>query len=355
MTYKILVINPGSTSTKIAIFDNNELIFEKTLRHSYEEIKKYKNIYEQFEFRKQVILNTLLNIDVDIKSLDAVVGRGGAIRPIPSGTYIVCEKMLEDCKKGVQAQHASNLGAILADAIAEEANIEAFIVDPIVVDEMQEVARITGLPEIKRRCIFHPLNQKAVAREAAKHFGKKYEDVNVIVVHLGGGISVGIHEKGKIIDVNNATDGDGPFSPERAGELPALDIIDMCFSGKYTKDEMKKKIMGQGGLIAYFGTNDVRKICMMAEEGDKKADLIYNAMAYNIAKEIGSSSAVLKGNVDIIVITGGIAYDDKFIKLISDRVSFISPIKVYPGEKEMEALAVGALRVLNGEEKAKNY
>ena len=353
--FRILAVNPGSTSTKIAIYDNEKPVLETTLRHPTEEINKYEKIYDQYEFRKNVILDTLNEKGINLTKLNAVVGRGGLLKPISGGTYNVNEKMIEDLKVGVLGEHASNLGGILAYEIASNLNIPSFIVDPVVVDEMNDVARVSGMPEIKRKSIFHALNQKAVARRAAKEMGKVYEDMNIIVAHLGGGISVGAHEKGRVIDVNNALDGEGPFSPERAGGLPVGDLAKLCFSGKYTHGEIKKKIKGKGGLVAYLGTNDGREVVKMIENGDKKAELVYRAMAYQVAKEIGSCAAVLKGKVDAIVITGGIAYDDMFVGWIKERVGFITEVLVYPGEDEMIALAEGGLRVLRGEEKAKEY
>jgi butyrate kinase len=353
--YRILTINPGSTSTKIAIFDNEKPVLETTLRHPAEEINGFHTIFDQYEFRKNVILETLNENGINLTKLNAVVGRGGLLKPIQGGTYKVTENMLEDLKVGVLGEHASNLGGIIANEIAKQLNIPAFIVDPVVVDEMNDVARISGKPELARKSIFHALNQKAVARRAAKEMGKNYDEVNVIVAHLGGGISVGAHQAGSVVDVNNALDGEGPFSPERTGGLPVGDLAKMCFSGKYTLDDIKKKIKGNGGLVAYLGTNDAREVGQMIEKGNKEAELVYEAMAYQVAKEIGSCAAVLSGKVDAIVITGGIAYDKTFVKWIKDRVEFISQVIVYPGEDEMIALAEGGLRVLRNEEEAKIY
>jgi butyrate kinase len=263
--------------------------------------------------------------------------------------------MVEDLRMGLLGQHASNLGGILAREIASQLNIPAFIVDPVVVDEMEEVARLSGMPDIERISIFHALNQKAVARRAARDLGKSYEEANLIVAHLGGGISVGAHKKGRVVDVNNALDGEGPFSPERAGGLPAEGLLKLCFSGKYTMDEIKKKMVGKGGLVAYLKTNDAREVEKMIEEGNKEAELIYRAMAYQIAKEIGNCAAVLCGQVDAIVLTGGIAHSKMLTGWIKERVEFISQVMTYPGEDEMSALAEGGLRVLRGEEKAKEY
>ncbi len=353
--YRILAINPGSTSTKIAVFDNEKQIMETTLRHSNEEIGAYETIMDQYEFRKNVILDGLKENGIELSSLSAVVGRGGLLKPISGGTYSVNDAMIADLRKGVMGEHASNLGGAIASEIASKLDLPSFIVDPVVVDEMQEVARISGIPELERKSIFHALNQKAVARRASKELGKKYEDLNLIVAHMGGGVSVGAHLKGRVVDVNNALDGDGPFSPERSGELPIGGLMKLCFSGDYTLDQVKKMIKGNGGLMAYLGTSDGREVVNMIKDGDEKAKLVYEAMAYQVAKEIGRCAAVLKGDVDAIVMTGGLAYDDMFIKWISDRVEFISKIITYPGEDEMSALALGGLRVLRGEEEAKEY
>lgn len=355
MSFKLLIINPGSTSTKIGVYEDENPILVETLRHSSEEIEKYESIFDQFSFRKEVILNVLKEKNFDIKELNAIVGRGGLLKPIEGGTYAVNETMLEDLKVGVQGQHASNLGGIIANEIGKELNIPAFIVDPVVVDEMTDVARISGMPEIERKSIFHALNQKAVAKRYAKENGKKYEDINVIVAHMGGGVSVGAHENGKIVDVNNALDGDGPFSPERSGGIPAGDLVKLCFSGKYTHDQIKKLINGKGGFVAYLNTNNAKEVGDKALEGDKECKLIFEAMGYQTAKEIGKAAAVLAGKVDAIILTGGIAYSKAMVNYITERVKFISDVVVYPGEDELLALAEGALRVLNGEETAREY
>lgn len=352
---RLLIINPGSTSTKIGVFDNEDILFEETLRHSTEEICSFNKIYDQYEFRKNIIVNALLKNNIPISSLDGVVGRGGLLKPIEGGTYEVNEKMLEDLKVGYLGEHASNLGGIIAYEIAKEIGKRSFIVDPVVVDELQEVARISGLKGIERKSIFHALNQKAVARKHAKIQNKKYEELNLIVAHLGGGVSVGAHEKGRVIDVPNALDGEGPFSPERSGSLPVGDMIKLCYSGKYSLDEVKKMLKGSGGMVSYLNTNDAREVEKRIENGDKYAELIYYAMAYQVAKEIGACAAVLKGNVDGILITGGIAYDKLFTAWIEERVKFIADVTVYPGEDELTALAQGGLRVLRGEEETKVY
>lgn len=356
MTHRLLVINPGSTSTKIAVFEDEKSLLEQTLRHSAEELKDYDGIIDQYQFRKDIILESLHSQGINLNKLSAVVGRGGLLKPISGGTYRVNDIMVEDLKRGVQGQHASNLGGLIAREIAGQFNIPAFIVDPVVVDELSDEARISGMPDIQRRSIFHALNQKAVARMAAEEQGKDYFEANFIVVHLGGGISVGAHMRGLVVDVNNALDGEGPFSPERAGGLPVGDLVKLCFSGKYTQQEIKRKLVGQGGLVAYLGTNDGRTVQERVEAGDKEAELVYKAMAYQVAKEIGACAAVLKGDVDAIVLSGGLAYDKSYlVPWIEERVSFIAPVRVYPGEFELLALACGALRVLNGREEAREY
>lgn len=353
--YRVLTINPGSTSTKIAIFDNDKTVFETNLTHPNEEIEKYHSIIDQYDFRKQVILDTLNEAGINLQKLDGVVGRGGLLKPIKGGTYAVNDQMLADLRAGLMGEHASNLGGIIANEIATQLNIPAFIVDPVVVDELHDVARISGMPEIERKSIFHALNQKATARRAAAELGKKYEDCNLIVAHLGGGISVGAHEAGRVVDVNNALDGEGPFSPERTGGLPVGDLAKLCFSGKYTHNDIKKKIKGNGGLVAYLNTNDGRVVQQMIDDGDQNAELVFRAMAYQVAKEIGSCAAVLKGNVDGIILTGGIAYNKAFVQWITESVSFIGKMFIYAGEGEMQALAEGGLRVLKGEEAAQIY
>lgn len=353
--YTILSINPGSTSTKIALFKDKELVFSETLRYDTSQLKQYKRIIDQLDFRTKTILEILKDKGIAISDLDAIVGRGGLLKPIESGTYEVNEKMIEDLKEAKRGEHASNLGGIIAYSLAKEHAIPAYIVDPVVVDELEEVARISGMPEIEKMSIFHALNQKAIARRLSADLGKSYTDANLIIAHLGGGISVGAHKRGRVVDVNDALNGEGPFSPERAGGLPVLDFAKLCFSGSYTYDEIKKKLIGQGGIAAHLGTNDVREVYKKIEKGDKKAELILDAMAYQTAKEIGAMAAVLEGKVDGIGITGGIAYNNDFVERISKRVKFIAPIKIYPGEDEMIALMEGAYRVLTGEEKAKVY
>ncbi len=352
---RLLVINPGSTSTKIAVFDNERIVFEETIRHSSKELAPYPTIFSQYQFRKDLILETLGKKDINLTKLNAVVGRGGLLQPIPSGTYEVSDRMIEDLRMGLFGQHASSLGGILAKEIASQLNIPSYIVDPVVVDELEDIARVSGLPEVERVSIFHALNQKAVARKVSKDLGKPYEELNLIISHMGGGISIGAHRKGKVVDVNNALDGDGPFSPERAGGLPVEGLLELCYSGRYSLEEIGKKIVGKGGLVAYLKTNDAQEVERMIKAGDGHAELIYRAMAYQVAKEIGSCAAVLAGDVDAIVITGGIAHSKMLTEWVIESVKFIAPVHVYPGEDEMTALAEGGLRVLRDEEAAKLY
>ncbi len=353
--YRMLVINPGSTSTKIGVFDNEISILEKTIRHDSEIINSFATIIDQYEFRKNTILETLDNEGINISKLSAVCGRGGLLRPIEGGTYAVNETMLDDLRSGFAGQHASNLGGIIAYEIASGLNIPSFIVDPVVVDELEPLARVSGFSLIERKSIFHALNQKAVARRVAKELGKKYTDLNLIVTHMGGGITVGVHKQGKVIDVNNGLHGDGPFSPERAGTVPVGDLVALCYSGQYYREEIMKKLVGQGGLVGYLGTNDAVEVEKRIERGDDQAALIYEAMAYQVAKEIGAASAVLAGKVDAIVLTGGLAYGKGFVKSITDRINWIADTIVHPGENELQALAEGALRVLREEEAVKEY
>ncbi len=351
-----LIINPGSTSTKIAVFEDEKSIFETTLRHTNEELGKYSKVADQFEFRKNLILTALKENNIALDSLNAAVGRGGLLKPIEGGTYAVNDSLVADLKASTIGEHASNLGGLIARSIGDEARIPSFIVDPVVVDEITDVARISGHPNFERICIWHALNQKAVARRAAvEKFGKKYEDMNFVVAHLGGGISVGAHKKGRVIDVNNGLNGEGPFSPERSGSLPAEQLARACFSRKYTEDEVIKMIVGKSGLSAYLGTNNAKEVSERAQAGDEKAKLVYSAMAYQVAKAIGEYAVVLDGEVDAILVTGGIAYDKNFVDMIEKKVKFIADVIVYPGEDELLALAQGGLRVLNGEEKAKEY
>lgn len=350
----ILVINPGATSTKYAVFRDNEAVLDQTVPHAATDLEIYPTVIAQEQYRLDLILQGLTDACIDLASLDVVVGRGGLLKPITGGVYSVNDTMVEELRQGKRLDHASNLGAILADRIGKQLAIPAFIVDPVSVDEMDPVARISGLPELPRVSFVHALNSKAVARKVAQRIGKRYEEMNLVVAHLGTGISITPHRKGRMVDVNNASE-EGPFSPDRCGGLPARSLIRLCFSGKYTEAELLKKIVGSGGMYAYLGTKDLRNAEKMADEGDGQASLILAAMAYQIVKEIGAMAAVLAGSVDRIVITGGMAHSQRLVKAIADKVAFIAPIEVIPGEEEMEALAAGALRVLAGEESVLEY
>lgn len=355
-TRRILAINPGSTSTKIAVFQGDKSVFLKNIKHTAEELAEFNQITEQFEFRKNIIMKEMVDAEIQIDLIEAVVGRGGLVKPIESGIYEVNDRLKEDLRVGILGEHASNLGGLIADNIAQSLpKAKAYIADPVVVDEMIDVARVSGHPEFQRVSIFHALNQKAIGRAFAQSIDKKYEDINVIVAHLGGGISVGAHLKGKVVDVNNALDGEGPFSPERSGSLPTGALAKMCFSGKYTLDDIKKMIKGEGGLVAHMGTNDAYEIELKAKDGDAKAKLIQDAMSYQVAKSIGEMAAVLKGEVEGILLTGGIAHNPDLVNYIKDMVSFIAPVVVYPGEDEMKALAMNGYMVLRNEIEPKVY
>ena len=351
---KSLIINPGSTSTKLGIFEDETLVSEETLRHTTEEIAQFDKIVDQIDFRKEMILNFLKDNGTDVASFDVIVGRGGLLKPIPSGTYAVTDALLQDLKDAVGGEHASNLGGILAKEIADGIGKPSYIVDPVVVDELADVARLSGVPELPRVSIFHALNQKAVAKRYAKEAGKAYEDLNLIVVHMGGGVSVGAHTGGKVVDVFNALSGDGAFSPERSGAVPPGALVDLCFSGKYTQSEIKKMLIGNGGYNAYLGTNNAQEVYQRSLKEDK-AKLVFDAFVYQVSKDIGAMSTVLKGKVDQIILTGGIAHGEQVTNDIKERVGFIAPVTVYPGEDELLALAQGAIRVLTGEEEAKIY
>jgi butyrate kinase len=348
----ILSINPGSTSTKVAIFRAEEKVFGESISHSAEDLAPFHSVMEQYDYREKLIITFLRDKQFDLKQLAAVVGRGGLLTPMKSGTYQVTPDMIAFLKQNT-IEHASNLGALLAADIARAAGVGAFIVDPIVVDEMDAIAKVTGLPQINRQSIFHALNQKAAAREAAKKLGKNYTDVNLIVAHLGGGISVGAHRRGMVVDVNNALNGDGPFAPERAGQLPSWSMIELALSGRYDVAALKRMVTGKGGIVAHLNLNDMRKVEERIKSGDKHAEFICRAMVYNIGKAIGAMAATLHGQVDAVVITGGIAYDKFVMDLLTEMVAYVAPLIVIPGEDEMRSLTLGALRVLRGEEQAK--
>ena len=351
---KILVINPGSTSTKIAVYEDESPVLVRTIRHSIDELSVHPNVMDQFEFRKKVVLQELDKDNIPF-AFDAIIGRGGLVKPIHGGVYEVNEAMKRDTQNAMHA-HACNLGGLIADELASSLpGCRAFIADPGVVDELEDVARITGSPLMPRITIWHALNQKAVARRFAKEHQTTYEQLNLIVCHLGGGISIAVHRHGRAVDANNALNGEGPFSPERAGTLPAGQLIDLCFSGRFTKEELKKRISGRAGLAAHLGTTDVAAIVESIEKGDTKAKLVMDAMIYNIAKAIGAASTVLCGKMDAILLTGGIAYSDYVISHLKERIDFLAPVYVYPGEDELEALALNALGALKGELTVQQY
>ncbi|MBP7707326.1 MAG: butyrate kinase [Candidatus Aminicenantes bacterium] len=351
----LLIINPGSTSTKIAVYDGEREVLSENIAHPAEELAPYAKIVDQKGFRKDIVLEVLRKKGLEPKDLAAVVGRGGLLRPIPSGVYRVDERMLEDLFAGVQGEHASNLGGLIADEIARPLGIPAFIVDPVVVDELDDWARLSGVPEIRRRSIFHALNHKYTARLAARQLGKAYEALDLVVCHLGGGVTVGAHRHGRVVDVNNGLNGEGPITPERAGTVPAGDLVALACSGKHTEPELKKKLTGRGGMVAHLGTNDMRETLKRVAAGDQQAALVFEAMVLTVAKQIGACAAVLKGRVDGIVLTGGLAHAAEFIDGIKDHVAFLAPIFVFPGENEMAALAEAGRRVLGGEDEARTY
>lgn len=354
--HRILAINPGSTSTKFAVYFDEECVLNKTIRHSMDELMRYKNVVDQFDFRKGFIIDALLEEGIEIDSLKFVIGRGGLTYPLESGVYRVNNRMIKHAREGILGQHASNLGPLLADYIALQIpKAQAFIADPVVTDEMDDVARIAGHPEFERLSVFHALNQKATARLHARKTGKKYESLNLIVAHLGGGISVGAHKKGRVADVNNAFDGEGPFSPERAGTLPVGQLITACFSGKYSEDQIRRMVVGEGGFVGYLGTNSAKEVQEMAKSGNEKARHIQEALFYQVAKLIGEMAVVFEGEVDAILLTGGLAYNGELGKYIEKKAGFIAPVFIYPGEDELEALAMNALRVARGEVEVKAY
>lgn len=355
MEHLILVINPGSTSTKLAVYRDEKPVHITSLHHSAEELAPFRDIAEQKEFRQQVIIQWLEEVGVALESLTALVARGGLLAPIPGGTYRINVLMVSHMAEGRYGKHASNLGALIAFDLSRRLNLPAFIVDPVVVDELEPVARISGHPKLQRISIFHALNHKAIGKKAAALLGRPYEELNLIVAHLGGGISVGAHRRGRVVDVNQALSGEGPFSPERVGSLPTTALVNYFFDHNWTKAELMRQFVGRAGLVAHLGTNDSRAIVQRMREGDAQAQFYFGAMCYQIAKEIGRASTVLCGKVDQIVLTGGLAHSPELVAEVKPMVEFIAPVLVLPGENELEALALGALRVLRGEEKAKDY
>lgn len=353
---RILAINPGSTSTKFAVYFESECVLRKTIRHQLEELMRYRTVIDQFDLRKGVIIDALVEEGIEVDSIKYVIGRGGLTYPLESGVYQVNNLMLEHLRLGVLGQHASNLGPMLADYIALQIpGAKAYMADPVVTDELEDVARIAGHPKFKRISIFHALNQKATARLHSQKKGKSYEELNLIVVHLGGGISVGAHKNGRVVDVNNALDGEGSFSPERSGTLPVGQLIDLCFSGKYSQDQVRRMVVGEGGFVAYLGTNDAQEVEKRAKAGDGNATMIQEALFYQVAKMIGEMAVVLEGKVDGILLTGGLAFNNGLVNYIRFKTGFIAEIYTYPGEDELEALAMNALRVAKGEIQAKIY
>ncbi|MEG0655537.1 MAG: butyrate kinase [Mucinivorans sp.] len=361
MSEIILAINPGSTSTKIALYDGEKLSFESDIHHTNSELKAFDKVVDQFFYRKDAIAKEIENHGVNLTDIDIIVGRGGLTYPIASGTYLVNEAMKNDLRCSPIGEHASNLGGLIAQEMAHEISqkkgvtVEAYVTDPVVVDEMQEVARLTGHPLFERKSIFHALNQKAVARRYAASRGERYEDINLIITHLGGGITVAAHAHGRAIDTSNALDGDGPFTPERTGILPLVDVVKMCYSGKYTAEQMQRMIKGEGGFVAHLGTNNTQEVLKRIKNGDQKAALVLDALCYNVAKYIGAMATVLRGRVDAIIITGGMAHSPEVVQQIASRVEFIAPVAVYAGQDEMNALAVSGLGVLRGTVTPKIY
>jgi len=350
----ILAVNPGSTSTKFAVFHGKQVVFKETIKHQDEELSQFATIADQLDYRFHLLIDALDKHEIALQKLDAVVGRGGFVKPLPSGTYIVDDMMVKDVKTARFGEHASNLGPMIAYELAKQHDLPAYIVDPVVVDEMEDVARLSGIPDIDRKSHIHALNIKAVSRTVAHELGKSHTDLNFVVAHLGGGISVVAHRKGRIIDVNNAND-EGPYSPERAGGLPSYQLAKLCYSGKYSEKEMLAKLAKEGGFYAYLGTRNAMEVEERARQGDRKAIIVLDGMIYQIAKEIGSMAVVLDGDVDGIILTGGLSHSDYIVQAIKKKVQFISQVYVVPGEEELEALALGALRVLLGEEQAKKY
>ncbi|WP_326908622.1 butyrate kinase [Sedimentibacter sp. MB31-C6] len=353
MVYKILAINPGSTSTKIALYEDEKEVFIKTLDHPTDLIDKYDRVEDQFHMRKEMVMTCLKENGYNVKELSAVAARGGMLPPVKSGAYIINETMLDTLTNSPVMEHASNMAAPIAYDIAKEAGVNSYIYDSVMVDEFPDIARISGMPDLPRTSSSHVLNTRAMAIKVAKKYNKKYQDMNFIVVHLGGGISLNVHEKGRIVDL--VSDDEGPFSPERSGRVPCRELINLCYSGKYDKKTMQRKLRGNGGLRGYLNTVDAREVEKMIENGNEEAKTIYEAMAYQVSKGVGELSTVLKGNIDAIIITGGIAYSKMFTSWIKERISFIAPVEIIPGENEMESLAYGILRVLRGEEKAREY
>ena len=354
--HRILAINPGSTSTKFAVYFNDSCVLKMTIRHSLDELMRYKNVMDQFDFRKGLIVDALVEEGIEVDAIKYIIGRGGMTWPVESGVYRVNQLMLNHAREGVSGQHASNLGPLLADYIAMQIpGAQAFIADPVVTDEMEDIARVAGHFNFERRSIFHALNQKATARTHAIKMGKRVEEMRLIIAHLGGGISVGAHKNGRVIDVNNGLNGEGPFSPERSGTLPAGQLIEVCFSGKYSRNQVDRMVLGEGGYVSYLGINNALEVEKMAESGNEKALFYQEALFYQVSKIIGEMAVVLEGNVDAILLTGGLAYNKSLEAYIKRKAGFIAPVYNYPGEDELDALAMNALQVARGEVELKTY
>lgn len=351
---RILAINPGSTSTKIAVYDDSTPVFAQSIHHTPEELARFDHLPKQFAWRKGLIEEALAKRGIPLESISAVIGRGGIICPVESGTYEVNDDLIRDLVNAPM-QHASNLGGLIARDIAREIGVKAYIADPVVVDEMIPYARLSGIPELPRKSIFHALNQKAIARRYAKESGRRYEDLNLIVCHMGGGITVSAHRKGRVIDTTNALDGCGPFSPERSGSLPPGPLVKLCFSGKYTEDELIKMVHGKGGMMAHLGITSVPEALDRIDKGDLHAMLVVRAMIYTVCKEIGAMAVAMKGAIDAILLTGGMAQSKRITDFMAEHCSFIAPIYVYPGEDELKSLAENALAVIRGDQQVKTY
>lgn len=352
---KILVINPGSTSTKIAVYEGTSEILEETIRHEKEDLMKFESIPAQREYRFEEIKRVLNEHNIELEEIDAIAARGGLLKPMASGVYDINEAMVKDLTTSYAALHASCISGLIGYDLKKKYNIPAFIVDPVVVDELIDEARLTGIPQIERVAVFHALNQKAIGKECAKELGKKYEDCNFVIAHMGGGVTIAAHKKGRAIDVNNGVEGEGPFSPERCGAAPVAQVVDLCFEGTMSQTEIKDMCTKTGGMVAHIQTNDLRDAQVMIDNGDKKAKLVVETMAYQVAKQIGAMSAAIGEKIDAIILTGGLAYSESFTKLIKDRVNFIADVKIYAGEDEVKALALGVLEVLKDEVKPKIY
>ncbi len=355
MAIHILIINGGSTSTKVSVYSNDKPIINETLDHPREELNGFNDIWEQYDYRKSKIIDLLKKMDLPLDRFDVIAGRCGTIKPVAGGIYRINRAMLQDMKSKVYGNHPTNVVSQIAFDLGEQLSIPALTVDPPVTDEMSIPAKYTGIPQIRRQSSFHALNQKATARKVAEVLGKPHEQLNLIILHMGGGISVGAHQKGRVVDANNALNGDGPFSPERAGSLPTGELINLCFSGQYTREEMHQLICGKGGLTAYLGTTDILEIEKRICSGDKKAREVFEAMGYQVAKEVGAAAAVLDGKVDAIAFTGNLSNSKRLVDIIKKKTAFIAPFYLFPGENEMEALASGVLKFMKGEEQALGY